>query len=58
MAEKNRRVRQVLRRLTDLAMALLLLFLMAYFITEQEIHEWLGVGMLVLFLLHHGLNWK
>ena len=39
-------------------MALLLLFLMAYFITEQEIHEWLGVGMLVLFLLHHGLNWK
>ncbi len=60
MAEKNRRVNagQVLRRLTDLAMALLLLFLMAYFITEQEIHEWLGVGMLVLFLLHHGLNWK
>lgn len=44
--------------MTDLAMALLLLFLMAYFITEQEIHEWLGVGMLVLFLLHHGLNWK
>jgi len=60
VAEKNRRVNagQVLRRLTDLAMALLLLFLMAYFITEQEIHEWLGVGMLVLFLLHHGLNWK
>ena len=48
----------MLRRLIDLAMALLLLFLMAYFITEQEIHEWLGVGMLALFLLHHGLNWK
>lgn len=60
MAEKNRRVTagSVLRRLTDLAMALLLLFLMAYSITEQEIHEWLGVGILVLFLLHHGLNWK
>lgn len=58
MAEKNRRIRQIQRRLTDLAMALLLLFLMAYSITEQEIHEWLGVGMLMLFLLHHGLNWK
>ena len=37
-------------------MTLLVLVLMAYSVTGQEIHEWMGVGMLLLFLLHHGLN--
>ena len=58
MAETNRRVKkkQTLRRLADFSMVLLVLALMAYSVTGQMVHEWMGVGMLVLFLLHHGLN--
>ena len=46
------------RRLVDLLMTVVLVLLMAYFLTEQEIHEWLGAGMLVLFIAHHILNRK
>lgn len=42
--------------MVDFAMTLLVLALMAYSVTRQMVHEWMGVGMLVLFLLHHGLN--
>lgn len=58
MAETDRSVKRkpALRHLTDFAMTLLLLALMAYSVTGQAIHEWMGIGMLVLFLLHHGLN--
>jgi len=42
----------------DLLMTALLLLLMAYQITGQELHEWFGTGMLVLFLLHNILNLK
>lgn len=30
--------------------------LMAYSLSEQKIHEWIGIGILLLFLIHHGLN--
>lgn len=40
----------------DVSMTVLLLLLMAYQITGQELHEWIGAGMLVLFLLHNILN--
>lgn len=40
----------------DLLMTVLLLLLMAYQITGQELHEWVGAGMLALFLLHNILN--
>lgn len=40
----------------DVSMTVLLLLLMAYQIAGQELHEWLGVGMLALFLLHNILN--
>ena len=46
------------RHLVDLLMTVVLVLLMAYFLTEQEIHEWLGAGMLVLFIAHHILNRK
>ena len=46
------------RHLVDLLMTVVLLLLMAYFLTGQEIHEWLGAGMLALFLAHHILNRK
>lgn len=53
--------KQLLKRIVDLAMIVLLPLLMAEILTGQEIHEWLGTGMLVLFLAHHFLNpgwWK
>lgn len=37
-------------------MTLFALLLMAYSVTGQAIHEWMGVGIFALFLLHHGLN--
>ena len=53
--------KQILKRIIDLAMIVLLPLLMAEILIGQEIHEWLGTGMLVLFLVHHFLNlgwWK
>lgn len=40
----------------DILMTVLLLGLMAYQITGQALHEWLGAGMLVLFIVHNILN--
>ena len=40
----------------DLAMTVLLFCLMAYLLVGETAHEWLGVAMFGLFLLHHGLN--
>lgn len=40
----------------DLGMVILLLLLMAYERIGQAAHEWLGIGMFVLFLLHQMLN--
>lgn len=42
----------------DLVMWVLLLFLMVYQITGQKLHEWLGAGMLVLFIVHNILNFR
>lgn len=40
----------------DFLMTAMLIFLMAYQITGQELHEWFGAGELLLFLLHNILN--
>ena len=53
--------KQIRKRIVDLAMIVLLPLLMAEILIGQEIHEWLGTGMLVLFIVHHILNagwWK
>lgn len=44
------------KRIFDIVMILLLPVLMAKMLTGQELHEWLGVGMAVCFLLHLALN--
>lgn len=44
------------KRIVDLLMTVLLLFLMAFQVTGETAHEWLGMGMFVLFLLHQWLN--
>lgn len=40
----------------DVLMTALLVVLMAYPVTGQAVHEWVGAGMLLLFLAHHSLN--
>ena len=42
----------------DVLLTVLLLCLMAYQVTGEALHEWLGVGMTVLLIVHHGLNRK
>lgn len=42
----------------DLLMSIVLLCLMAYQIVGDYLHEWLGAGMLVLFIIHTVLNLK
>ena len=40
----------------DAAMTLAMLLLMAYGLVGEAAHEWIGMGMLVLFVAHHVLN--
>ena len=42
----------------DAAMTAALLLLMAYGLVGEAAHEWLGVGVFILFLTHHVLNRK
>lgn len=44
--------------IVDLAMTIVLLLLMAFELIGRNAHEWLGVGMFVLFVIHHILNRK
>lgn len=48
--------KQKIKICVDFLMTVLLLCLMAYQIIGQELHEWLGTAMLILFLLHNALN--
>lgn len=48
----------VLKICVDIAMTAALLLLMAYALIGEAVHEWIGVSMFVLFVLHHILNGK
>ena len=50
------RPKQILRMSVDVLMTVLFLVLMAYHVTGNRLHEWLGILLYVLFLLHHVLN--
>ena len=41
----------------DVVMTLALLFQMAFQVTGDKYHEWLGAGMFLLFIIHNVLNW-
>lgn len=47
-----------LKPIIDVIMSIALLFLMAFQVTGDKYHEWIGAGMLVLFLLHNFLNFR
>ncbi len=48
----------VLKRIVDVVLTVLLLCLMAYQVTGEVLHEWLGIGMTVLVIVHQILNAK
>ena len=48
--------KKIFRMIVDGGMTLLLLCLMAYQITGEKWHEWFGIGMSALLILHHVLN--
>ena len=47
-----------LKIVVDVLMTVSLLLLMAYGLIGEKAHEWIGIGMLALFILHHVLNRK
>lgn len=55
------RKKQALKIMVDMAMLILLFLLMSRHITGNLPHEWLGMGIFSLFIIHHVLNiswWK
>ena len=46
------------KKAVDGCMTVLLLCLMAYQVTSEAVHEWCGIGMTVLLIVHHILNRK
>ena len=53
---KNRM--RIVKKAVDGCMTVLLLCLMAYQVTGETLHEWFGIGMTVLLIVHHILNRK
>ncbi|WP_049945911.1 DUF4405 domain-containing protein [Butyrivibrio sp. LC3010] len=48
----------IVKVLVDIGMTIILMLLMAYELVGRQAHEWLGMGMMALFILHHVLNRK
>ncbi|MBR6147870.1 MAG: SUMF1/EgtB/PvdO family nonheme iron enzyme [Lachnospiraceae bacterium] len=48
----------MIKRIVDVCMTALLLFLMAYQVTGEVLHEWIGIGMTILMIIHQILNRK
>jgi len=50
--------KSTLKMALDCLMVILLPLMMAYSLIGEALHEWLGASMFLLFLGHHGLNWR
>lgn len=50
------KLKAVIKLSVDILMTLALLFLMGYHLWGEALHEWVGAGMLLLFIVHHILN--
>lgn len=46
----------MMRRIIDVCMTISLLLLMAYQVTGETVHEWMGIAMTVLVIVHQILN--
>lgn len=52
------KIKSKIKWIVDLLMTAALLCLMAYQVTGDMLHEWIGAAMLMLFILHNVLNIK
>lgn len=50
------KAKSIIKLAVDVLMTLALLFLMGYHFWGEILHEWVGAGMLLLFIAHHILN--
>ncbi len=48
--------KMIVKLCVDIGMTFILLLLLTYELVGQAAHEWLGIGMFVLFVVHHILN--
>ena len=48
----------MIKRIVDVCMTVFLLCLMAYQVTGEALHEWIGIGMTILVIIHQILNRK
>ena len=48
----------MIKRIVDVYMTVLLLCLMSYQVTGEVLHEWIGIGMTLLVIIHQILNRK
>lgn len=48
----------LVKRIVDVCLTVLLLCLMSYQVMGEVLHEWIGIGMTVVLILHHILNIK
>ena len=47
-----------LRIIIDIIMFILIIILMGYHITDNKIHEYLGIIPFILFIIHHIINYR
>ena len=55
---KKRNNKAIIRKIVDALMCILLMLLMAYQVTGEALHEWIGMGMTLTWIVHHVLNRK
>ena len=48
----------IFKIIIDILMLMTMPFLMAYMLVGEKLHEWLGTGIFILFILHHVLNFR
>ena len=48
--------KKMIRHIVDMLMIIVLPLLMAFELIGRATHEWLGVSMLLLVIVHQGLN--
>lgn len=56
MTKKETNPKMIVKIAVDIAMTAALILLMSYELLGEVAHEWVGVGMFVLFVTHHILN--
>ncbi len=54
----KRKTTLLFRRTVNLCLIILLLLLMNYQVTGEALHEWIGISMTIVLIIHHILNHK